>query len=104
MIERQGISLSLEQYSAFLELVPQIEDVLKTKGENVARPSYVDADSSATLPAPTTTEGAEVKDEDNQKDDKTIENDTLKVSNPSDQLEEFKYSKKNHEATSDEEE
>lgn len=36
----QGISLTIEQYSALITLMPQIEDLLQKKGEEVPRPDY----------------------------------------------------------------
>ena len=36
----QGISMPMDQYSAFLELLPQIEKELAKKGERVVRPQY----------------------------------------------------------------
>lgn len=37
---KKGISLSVDQYNAVVELLPQIEDVLKAKDITVARPLY----------------------------------------------------------------
>lgn len=37
----QGISLPMDQYSAFVELLPQIETALSKNGESVPRPQYV---------------------------------------------------------------
>ena len=36
----QGISMPMDQFSAFVELLPQIEKELSKKGEKVARPMY----------------------------------------------------------------
>ncbi len=36
----QGISLSIEQYSALVEIMPHIETLLKSRGEKVPRPNY----------------------------------------------------------------
>lgn len=36
----QGISLSLEQYSALIGIIPQIEELLNQQGETVPRPDY----------------------------------------------------------------
>lgn len=48
--------MSLEQYCSFIQIMPQIEDLLKSQGENVPRPNY---DGSA----PTRDEDG-IKDED----------------------------------------
>ena len=53
----QGISLTLEQYSALIALMPQIEDILREKGEDVPRPDY-----GASKPAPA--EGQAESDDD----------------------------------------
>ncbi|KAF2088562.1 PC4-domain-containing protein [Saccharata proteae CBS 121410] len=37
---RKGISLSLEQYSTLLSVLPDVEAVLSEKGEQVPRPNY----------------------------------------------------------------
>lgn len=42
---RKGIALNIEQYAAFIALMPEIEAVLKDKGIDVPRPQY-DAGSS----------------------------------------------------------
>ncbi|KAH0845869.1 putative RNA polymerase II transcriptional coactivator [Fonsecaea pedrosoi] len=51
----QGISMSIEQYSAFVQIMPQIENVLKSQGEKVPRPNY---DGSA----PTADDGSKPED------------------------------------------
>jgi len=37
---KKGISMTLEQYATFVQALPQIEEVLKGKGESVPRPEY----------------------------------------------------------------
>ncbi|KIW69064.1 hypothetical protein, variant [Phialophora macrospora] len=37
---KKGISLTLEQYSALIQVTPQIEDLLKSQGKKVPRPNY----------------------------------------------------------------
>ncbi|KIW27909.1 uncharacterized protein PV07_07606 [Cladophialophora immunda] len=37
---KKGISMSIEQYSALIEIMPQIENVLKSQGEKIPRPDY----------------------------------------------------------------
>ena len=36
---KKGIAMSIEQYAAFVELMPEIEGVLKGKGIDVPRPT-----------------------------------------------------------------
>lgn len=36
----QGISMTLEQFSTFVELLPQIEKALIKRGDKVPRPNY----------------------------------------------------------------
>ncbi|KIW76517.1 hypothetical protein Z517_11263 [Fonsecaea pedrosoi CBS 271.37] len=52
---KKGISMSIEQYSAFVQIMPQIENVLKSQGEKVPRPNY---DGSA----PTADDGSNQED------------------------------------------
>lgn len=35
--------MSIEQYSAFIEMMPQIEELLKKQGEKIPRPVYREA-------------------------------------------------------------
>lgn len=37
---KKGISLSMEQYAAIIQLMPEIETILEAKGEKVPRPKY----------------------------------------------------------------
>lgn len=37
---KKGISMTVEQYSALISIMPQIEDLLSEKGENVPRPKF----------------------------------------------------------------
>ena len=66
--------MSLEQYSALINVLPQIEEALKKKGEKVPRPNYSISSSG--------------EDDDNDQDED----------------EELQDKKANIEATSDEEE
>lgn len=36
----QGISMSLDQFSALIKLLPEIEQVLQKQGESLPRPEY----------------------------------------------------------------
>ncbi|KAL1310777.1 hypothetical protein AAFC00_001024 [Neodothiora populina] len=94
---KKGISLSVEQFNAIIELLPQLEACLKDKGEDIARPDY-GAAPSAVVDAPSS---ANVENEAEGSHEGGTASDPPK---PAGKLEEFKYSKKNHEATSDEEE
>ncbi|KAI6821644.1 hypothetical protein KC340_g12719 [Hortaea werneckii] len=76
---KKGISLSVDQYNAVVEIIPQIEQVLKNKNVEVARPDYDKGEDSG---APVQEEGKPNAASDDAKSDK----------------------KANHEATSDEDE
>ncbi|KAI7184933.1 hypothetical protein KC363_g7434 [Hortaea werneckii] len=76
---KKGISLSVDQYNAVVEIMPQIEQVLKNKNVEVARPDY---DKGADGGSPLQEEGEPDAASDDAKSDK----------------------KANHEATSDEDE
>jgi hypothetical protein len=45
----QGISLTIEQYSALINVLPQLEHEIQEKGESVPRPDYSGA---APVPPP----------------------------------------------------
>lgn len=89
--------MTIEQYTAFLELVPDIERVLSSKGIDVPRPQFDGAPSSK--------EDDEAGDEEGEEDDDEAgENGEAKPSKKHKvALDRFKM-KKNHEATSDEDE
>lgn len=74
-------------------MLPQIEDVLKSKGEDVPRPDYKSSSAAVDPSSP-----AENEAEDGGKADVNDVGGSLAVS----KLDQFKYSKGNHEATSDE--
>ncbi|KAI9848415.1 MAG: hypothetical protein M1837_000210 [Sclerophora amabilis] len=84
---KKGISLPIEQYAAFVALLPHVETVLKEKGEDVPRPVYGDSSEA---------EGADDGDE----PENVVER-TVKKGNAGNSL---NGGKKNFEATSDEEE
>jgi hypothetical protein len=83
----------LEQFSAFLKILPELEATLKSEGQELPRPHYATEDASE---AP-----ASVKDEATAEpeDMKAIADDKPSSS----KLDKFKFDKKNHDATSDEE-
>ncbi|EXJ94750.1 hypothetical protein A1O1_03147 [Capronia coronata CBS 617.96] len=78
---KKGISMSLAQYSAFIDIMPQIEGLLQKQGETVPRPDY-----SGIAPAAASQNGGQEND-----DDTNVK-------------EEMDSKKANIEATSDEEE
>ncbi|KAF1356289.1 transcriptional Coactivator p15-domain-containing protein [Delphinella strobiligena] len=98
---KKGISLSIEQFNALVELLPQIEDSLKSKGEPVSRPSYGGTTTTTTEPP---SDSNDKSAEDNNEVDQAGENGPVEPQQNSNKLEKFKYTRKNHEATSDEEE
>ena len=89
----KGISLSIEQYTALIEILPDIERVLKSKGVEVPRPQYGKATSK-------TVEEEQDVDEDEDDDEE------FETSKSKGKLEKFKLKPNhaNHEATSDEDE
>lgn len=98
----QGISLSLEQYNALIELLPQIETALKGKGEDVSRPDY--NDDKSTLSSAIVKASPEENANDETSEDAGHDGQKLQVHASSKKLDKSRYSKQNHEATSDEEE
>ena len=85
----QGISLNIEQYTALLNAIPQIERSLKAKGVDVPRPNY---DS---------TTGTEVSE--NGVGDEAKDRDPIYSKASTSKLDQYKM-RANHEATSDEDE
>jgi len=96
----QGISLSIDQYTAVLDILPEIESILKSRGITVARPKY-DGVSDA---GGADEEEVAVADGDGDADaGEEQEKKTVKEEKKSSKLDKVKL-KANHEATSDEEE
>ncbi|KAF2147576.1 uncharacterized protein K452DRAFT_314694 [Aplosporella prunicola CBS 121167] len=60
---KKGISLSVEQYSTLLTLLPDIEAVLGQKGESVPRPSYEGEVGGAVKQQPAEDEEGEAEEE-----------------------------------------
>lgn len=87
----QGISLNLDQFNAFVELLPAIEGVLSSKGIQAARPKYDQG------PAKKAVATDQEPDEDEDDDEEVVE----PASKSTGKLDKFKH-KANHEATSDE--
>ncbi|KAK4497991.1 hypothetical protein PRZ48_010647 [Zasmidium cellare] len=90
---KKGISLNLDQFNAFVELLPQLENVLTAKGIKVPRPKYDQASSKKAA--------AEEEEEEDREDSEDDEDDEKPASKSTGRLDKFKH-KANHEATSDE--
>ncbi|KAK5138028.1 hypothetical protein LTR08_005825 [Meristemomyces frigidus] len=88
---KKGISLSVDQFAAVLDILPQIESVLGSKGIEVPRPKY-----DGKLPAEDPDNEEEAEQEAKHDEDEEEE-----VPKTSSKLEKFRM-RKNHEATSDE--
>ncbi len=86
----KGISLSIEQYTALIQILPDIEGVLKSKDIEVPRPQYDEAITK-------TIKESEAVDDD-EDDEEEVE-----TSKSKGRLEKYKL-KRNHDATSDEDE
>lgn len=81
--------MTVEQYSAFVEVMPQIEEALKKKGEAIPRPNYGASHADAL--------DGDQEEPENQQDELDAEDMTRKAKNG-------KRTKANIEATSDEDE
>lgn len=107
----QGISLNIEQFTAFIDQLPEIEKVLKAKGITIPRPEYGGARVS-----PKAEDHEENEEEDEEEEVEEEEEDEVKkpgkASKASDAAEDMKpvaaskldrfRHRANHEATSDE--
>ncbi|KAG9716794.1 hypothetical protein KCU73_g15535, partial [Aureobasidium melanogenum] len=94
----QGISLSLEQFSAFLGILPEVEAALKSQGQELPRPNHGEGTvAKASSPAKVS------KSEQDEDEPEPAGNEPETNTAPTSKLDRFKYEKKNHEATSDEE-
>ena len=107
----QGISLNIEQFTAFIDQLPEIEKVLKAKGITIPRPEYGGARVSPKA------EDQEENDEENDEEEVEEEEEEEvkkpgKASKASDRAEDMRpvaaskldrfRHRANHEATSDE--
>ena len=90
---RQGISLSIDQFTALLDILPDLESTLKSKGIAIPRPKY----GSSNGTKKNTDEDSDKDEEDEEAEEDPPE---AKTSN---KLSKFMH-KANHEATSDEDE
>ncbi|KAK5124384.1 hypothetical protein LTR85_001601 [Meristemomyces frigidus] len=90
---KKGISLSIDQFTAVLDILPDIESVLKSKGITIPRPTY-DGKPATEEPA------AEEEDEEDggEEEEEEVKDEKPKTSGRLDKLK----MKQNHEATSDE--
>ncbi|KAG9586966.1 PC4-domain-containing protein, partial [Aureobasidium melanogenum] len=95
---KKGISLSLEQFSAFLGILPEVEAALKSQGQELPRPNYGEDTAAKASSSAKVSESEQDEDEPEPAGDEP-ETNTAHTS----KLDRFKYEKKNHEATSDEE-
>lgn len=85
--------MTIEQYSALLELLPAVERVLKARGAEVPRPPYGDKVVEEEVDDDVVEEAVEEEEE---------EEEEQPVPKKKSKLDKFKF-KKNHEATSEEE-
>ncbi|KAM0717889.1 hypothetical protein Q7P37_006221 [Cladosporium fusiforme] len=88
---KKGISLSMEQFQAFLESLPEIEKALQAKGISIPRPKYDGASSGA----------ADNNEEDETEDKAEAASEEEGKPIKAGRLDRFKH-RANHEATSDE--
>ncbi|KAH9845821.1 Transcriptional Coactivator p15 (PC4) [Teratosphaeria destructans] len=88
LITIQGITLSIDQFSAVMDVLPQIESTLKSKGIAIPRPKYDGGAADAGNDEPEEEDEEEAPDEEED-------------AKPS-KLDKFRM-RPNHEATSDEE-
>jgi hypothetical protein len=101
----QGISLNIEQFTTFMEQLPEIEKALKAKGISIPRPKY-GASSAKEVEDDEEDEVDADVDEDAAEPGKKAVADVDEDEEPlkpvkSGRLDKFKH-KANHEATSDE--
>lgn len=95
--------MTLDQYSALIKVLPEIERVLKAQGATVPRPRY----GQVTEDEAEDEESQRDRDEDDEEarsgdgDSRTVPSEDAAPSNEQSKLEKFRM-KKNHEATSDE--
>jgi hypothetical protein len=102
----QGISLNIDQFTAFIEQLPEIEKALKAKGITIPRPEYGEARASSK-----TEEQAEEENEEEEEEEEAAKKPAKAVEASEDEedvkpvtkskLDRFKH-RANHEATSDE--
>ena len=59
----QGISLNIDQFTIFIEQLPEIEKALKSKGITIPRPEYGGARASLEAEEPTEEENEEEEEE-----------------------------------------
>lgn len=102
----QGISLNIEQFTTFIEQLPEIEKALKAKGISIPRPEYGEARSSLKA------EDEVEEENEGQEEGEEVVKESAKAVDASEQeedakpaaankLDKFRH-KANHEATSEE--
>ncbi|EHY58747.1 hypothetical protein HRR83_007471 [Exophiala dermatitidis] len=77
---KKGISMSLEQYSALIGIMPQIEELLKQQGESVPRPDY-----SGTGSTPSTSAANNGADEDQEETARTSQKANIEATSDEDE-------------------
>ncbi|GAB7365803.1 hypothetical protein MBLNU230_g7136t1 [Neophaeotheca triangularis] len=103
---KKGISLPVDQFAAMLDVLPEIESVLKSKGVEIPRPKY----DGVAAPVEEASgeadrEKEEVVDENEEREEEAKKEEEVDVDEKpaAGRLDKFRM-KKNHEATSDEDE
>ncbi|KAL2394776.1 hypothetical protein ABEF95_000710 [Exophiala dermatitidis] len=77
---KKGISMSLEQYSALIGIMPQIEELLKQQGESVPRPDY-----SGTSSTPSTSAANNGADDDQEETARTSKKANIEATSDEDE-------------------
>ena len=95
----QGINLTIDQYTALIDILPDLERVLKSKGVTVPRPQY----DKKSAPKPEDEEEEEEEEEETGAVDEGSDDAEAEASKHRGKLDRFK-NRRNHEATSDEDE
>ncbi|TKX21572.1 RNA polymerase II transcriptional coactivator-like protein [Elsinoe australis] len=101
---KKGITLPIDQFTALLSILPQIETTLQDRGIDVPRPEYGSSGADGTTTGYNKADGTTEK-EDEENDEEEVETaKPTKTANGSaaSKLDQFKLDKQNHEATSDE--
>lgn len=92
--------MTMEQYDAFVDLIPAIERVLKSKGFKVPRPQYDKKSTSPEVEADKDSASEEDEAEESEEEEKP----TKSSPKHKGKLDKFKMKKSNHEATDSSEE
>lgn len=92
----------MDQFAVILDVLPEIESALESKGETVPRPKYPRPGRRKSASAEPEGEVEEEEDGGQKEDQKQPVAEPVVSKSTRSKLDEFKYAKKNHEATSDE--